>query len=100
MATIVASTINVHRKGVSSSPLAIDIDGSDTVTYASNVYNIFRKVRSLEKKGHKIEWSKNERFCIIEGKTYNIAKSVYEYRKNRSMALEKEAKLSVGHHKK
>lgn len=100
MVSTIEHTINIKRKKVSSTPLAIDIDGSDTASYAVNIYNTFRKVRSLENKGHEVQWSKNKRFCIIDGKTYNIAKSVYEYRKNRAEALEKETKLPQGHHKK
>ncbi len=65
----------------------IDIDSSlfdDTLDYAieckMSVWKDLKELKKLSESGHDIVWSSNERWCIVNGKTFNISKSVYQKR--------------------
>ena len=48
--------------------------------YVNNMNSVFQEVRGLFAQGYTVVWSANGRWCEINGKTYNIPKSVFEAR--------------------
>ena len=42
-----------------------------------SVWKDLKKLKTLSEAGHEIAWSGNERWCVVDGKTFNISKSVY-----------------------
>lgn len=55
--------------------------GSATM-YKLSVFNDLRKIKQLKEKGYEVKWNHNECFCIINGETFNIHKSIYDKRIN------------------
>ena len=53
---------------------------SHAVKYKHSMWVELKKISSLVKSGHKIQWSTNERWCSVNGETFNVAKTVYEKR--------------------
>ena len=68
-----------------SERIRIDSDSLDNslthaVLYKFSTWKELKKMLQLVNKGHEIKWSANERWCTINGTTFNISKSVYEKR--------------------
>lgn len=42
-----------------------------------SVWKDLQAMKALAEAGHEIIWSGNERWCVVNGKTFNIHKSVY-----------------------
>ena len=45
-----------------------------------SVWKDLKEIKTLSKSGHAIIWSANERWCTVNGKTFNISKAVYQKR--------------------
>ena len=45
-----------------------------------SVWKDLKELKKLSEAGYPIVWSKNERWCVVNGKTFNISKSVYTKR--------------------
>lgn len=65
-----------------SRALHVDSSRSDnvleyTVACKLSVWEDLKEIKALSEAGHNIVWSGNERWCVINGKTFNISKSVY-----------------------
>lgn len=50
------------------------------IRYKYSMWSELRKLSALINSGHEIEWSANKKWCTVNGKTFNISKSVYEKR--------------------
>lgn len=57
-----------------------EVDSSFDGSYLSSLDRMIREMRRLVAKGAEIVWSTNERFCIINGKTFNVSKIVWDAR--------------------
>lgn len=53
------------------------LDELGYVTYASTVTRDILAIKELVAKGHKIVWNMNDRFCTVNGQTFNIHKNVW-----------------------
>lgn len=59
----------------------IDIEpGLFDGSYIGSLDRIITKMKYLIKQGNKIVWSFNERWCTINGQTFNISKIVWDSR--------------------
>ena len=54
----------------------VNVSGS----YDHSLNKIIYKIKELLKQGFKPEWSCSERYCTINGQTFNIAKPVFDRR--------------------
>ena len=50
------------------------------VKYKVSVWRDLKELKALSKAGHEIVWSENVRWCVANGKTFNVTKSVYTKR--------------------
>ena len=47
------------------------------VRYKYSMWSELKKLSALINSGHELTWSANEKWCTINGQTFNISKSVY-----------------------
>lgn len=50
------------------------------IRYKYSMWSELKKMSALVDAGHEIIWSTNEKWCTVNGQTFNISKSVYKKR--------------------
>ena len=53
-------------------------------TFITRLNETLMEMYDLVKEGHEIFWSKNENWCTVNGKIFNVSKFVYEKRIDRN----------------
>lgn len=71
--------INIKVAAIGNRGINVEPDTFDG-SYANSLDRIIMKMKRLIKQGNEIVWSLNERWCTINGQTFNISKIVWEAR--------------------
>ena len=54
------------------------VDHYPSGSYVTSLQNTILEMFKLVRKGHPIKWGPKEKWCVINGKTFNVPKSVWD----------------------